>query len=121
MDDHKPNPALNYFDRMSGTLHGLPDVVHTRPTTTRVVPPLGLGTHTYIVQTFRQSEEGDVIFLEVASEGNITRIVIPPAIAETIARQRDQLTFQSRSRAGKRRAEDRKSRGLKPGFMKKGK
>jgi hypothetical protein len=116
--EEKNYQSLSYFDRMSGTLHGLPDVVHSRPTTMRVVPPLGLGTHTYIVQTFRQRDMGDTIFLEVASEGNITRIVIPPAIADTIARQRDQLTTQSRSRAGVRRAEDMKARGIEPGFMK---
>lgn len=116
----KQNGAtLSYFDRMSGTLHGLPDVVHSRPTTMRVVPPLGLGTHTYIVQTFRQRDQGDTVFLEVASEGNITRIVIPPAVADTIARQRDQLTTQSRSRAGQRRAEDMKARGIEPGFLRK--
>lgn len=118
MAEEKTGSSLSYFDRTSGMLHGLPDVVHTRPTTMRVVPPLGLGTHTYIVQTFRQREVGDTVFLEVASEGSITRIVIPPAVADVISRQRDQLTAQSRSRAGVLRAEAAKERGELPGFMK---
>ena len=52
------------------------------------------------------------------SEDNATRIVIPPAVADVIARQRDQLTAKTRSRAAKRNAEDRKERGIMPGFMK---
>lgn len=112
-------PTLNYFDRAIGSLEGLPDVVKVKATTMRVIPTFGIGSHTYIVATYRQREMGDTIFLEVASEGSITRIVIPPAVADTIARQRDQLTTRSRSRAGKRRAEDMKARGIQPGFLKK--
>lgn len=112
--------GLNYFDRQYSTLDGLPDVVKTRPTTIRVVPHnLGIGTHTYIVSAARQREKGDTIFLEVASESGITRIVIPPAVADTIARHREQLNGKSRSRAGKRIAEDLKRQGIKPGFMRK--
>ncbi len=113
--------SLSYFDRAIGSLHGLPDVVSTKATTLRVVPTFGLGSHTYIVQTFRQREIGDTIFLEITSESGATRIVIPAAIADTIARQRDQLTGKSRSRAGKRIAEDLAARGIKPGFMRKAK
>jgi hypothetical protein len=36
-----------------------------------------------------------------------------------INRQRDSITTQLRRRHGRRVAEDRKARGLKPGFMKK--
>ena len=111
------NPTLSYFDRVMGRLHGLPDVVSTKATTLRVVPLLGIGSHTYIVQTFRQKDEGDSIFLEQVAEGETKRIIIPAAVAETIARQRDQLTFKSRSRAGVRRAEEMKSKGILPGFM----
>lgn len=110
--------AISYFDRAIGALDGLPDVVKSKDTTMRVIPTFGIGTYTYIVKTYRRREEGDTIFLEVASEGNITRIVIPPAIADVIARQRDQLTTKSRSRASKRVMEDRMARGEKPGFMK---
>jgi len=110
--------SLSYFDRAIGSLHGLPDVVSTKATTLRVVPTFGLGSHTYIVQTFRQREIGDTIFLEITSEQGATRIVVPAAVADTIARQRDQLTGKSRSRAGKRVAEDLAARGIKPGFMK---
>jgi hypothetical protein len=111
--------VLNYFDRAKSSLHDLPDVIRSKETTVTVIPPMGIGSHTYVVVTFRQREIGDSIFLQVISEGNATRIVIPPAIADVIARQRDQLTGKSRSRASKRVAEDLAARGIKPGFMRK--
>lgn len=119
MEDNKNNPTLSFFDRAIGSLHGIPDVVTTKATTLRVVPTFGVGSHTYIVQTFRQREVGDTVFLEITSEQGATRIVIPSAVADVIARQRDQLTAKSRSRAAKRNADDRKERGIKPGFMRK--
>lgn len=118
-NEPKNGPSLSYFDRMIGTLHELPDVVKTKATTMRVVPTFGMGTYVYVVQTMRQKDIGDSIFLENVSENGTMRIVIPPAVADCIARQRDQLTKKSRSRAGKARAEDMKARGIKPGFMRK--
>lgn len=119
MANEKDNPTLSYFDRAIGQLHGLPDVVSTKATTLRVVPTFGIGSQTYIVQTFRQREVGDTVFLEITSDQGATRIVVPPDVADVIARQRDQLTTKTRSRAGKRVAEDLKARGIQPGFMRK--
>ena len=110
---------LNHFDRTLGQLHGLPDVASTSPSVKRVVPPFGINTHLYTIQTFRQKDIGDTIFLEHVSETGTVRLVIPPAVAEVIARQRDQITGKVRSRAARAVAQDRKERGLKPGFMKK--
>jgi len=111
--------SLTYFDRAIGSLEGLPDVVKSKATTLRVIPTFGLGSHTYIIATYRQKDMGDTIFLEVGSADGMTRIVIPPAVADTIARQRDLVGTKSRSRAGKRVAEDLAARGIKPGFMRK--
>ena len=109
------------YDRQLGSLHGLPDVVRTAVSTVRHVPPFGIGgTQLFSIQTYRQRERGDLIFLEVAGASGIVRVVIPPAVANVIARQRDALTAKSRSKASKAVAEDRASRGLKPGFMKEG-
>ncbi len=107
------------FDRLLGSLHGLPDVISTKPSTMRTVTPL-LGTsQMFIVQTYRQLERGDTIFLECVSKDGSVRIALPPAVADAIARQRDALTDKSRSRAAKRQAQDRKDRGEVPGFMRK--
>lgn len=117
MSEQKENPSLNYFDRAMTGLHGIPDVVSAKATTLRVVPPLGIGSHTYIVQTFRQKDAGDTIFIEHVSNDGTVRMVVPPEVSDTIARQRDQLTTKNRRRAGKRVAQDLKERGIQPGFM----
>src|SRR4029453_13111230 len=102
-----------------GALHGLPDVTSTKTSVTRVVPPFGVGgTQLYVVQTYRQKEQGDTIFLEHVSETGTVRLVIPPQVSAVIARQREQLTAKTRSRAAKAAAQDRKQRGEIPAFLK---
>jgi hypothetical protein len=49
------------FDRRMGSLHGLPDVAHTRPATVRVITPLLGNSETFIVQTYRQAEQGELV------------------------------------------------------------
>src|SRR2546427_12363761 len=93
--------TLSHFDRILGALHGLPDVASTKPTVLRVIPVFGIGAHLYSVQTFRQKDQGDTVFLEHVSEAGTTRLVIPPAVVDAIVRQRDSLTHKVRSRAGK--------------------
>lgn len=119
MTNDNEKTGLSFFDRSMGILHDLPDVVSTRPSTIGVVPVFGIGTQTYIVQTYRQREVGDTIFIQWVADGVAIRMPIPPAVADLIARQRDQLTAKSRSKAGKQIAETLKEKGIKPGFMKK--
>ncbi len=114
------------YDRMLGALDGLPDVLQTKASTIRVVQPLGVGgSATYIVQTFRQQardDQGrvtasrDTVFLETVDGTQALRLVLPPAVADVIARQRDALTDRSRSKAAKTQAAERKKRGEVPGF-----
>jgi len=112
-------PHADAFDRTIGVLHGLPDVVCTKTCVTRVVPPLGVGgTQLYVVQTYRQKDQGDTIFLEHVSETGTVRLVIPPQVSAVIARQRDQLTAKTRSKAAKAVAQGRKERGEIPAFLK---
>src|SRR5438128_5465368 len=112
-------PYMDAFDRTIGVLHGLPDVVFTKTAVSRVVPPFGVGgTQLYVVQTYRQREQGDTIFLEHVSETGTVRLVIPPQVAAVIARQRDQLTAKTRSKAAKAVAQERKERGEIPAFLK---
>ena len=113
-----PSPEMpDLFDRLLGSLHGLPDVAHTRPATVRVITPLLGNSETFIVQTYRQVEQGDTIFLERSNRDGSLRIAIPAKVADVIARQRDALTAKSRSRAAKRAAQDRKDRGEAPAFL----
>jgi hypothetical protein len=111
--------APDTFDRAIGVLHGLPDISCTKPSTVRSVTIMTGMSQLFIVQTYRQREIGDTIFLEATSKDGTIRIAIPPAVAELIARQRDQLTGKSRSKAAKANAQARKDRGELPGFMRK--
>ena len=111
-------PYVDAFDRTIGLLHGLPDVTEVKTSVTRVVPPFGVGgTQLYVVQTYRQKEQGDTIFLEHVSETGTVRLVIPPQVSAVIARQREQLTAKTRSKAAKAVAQGRKERGEIPAFL----
>lgn len=113
-NDHSPDT----FDRLMGALDGLPDVVKVNATTVRVVTPLVGNAETYIVQSFRQREEGDLIFIEHVGRKGTTRLVLPAKVANVIARQRDALGKKVRRRVAQRLADERKAAGIEPGFMK---
>lgn len=111
--------TMDAFDRLLGNLHGLPDITATKPTTARTVAPL-LGTsELYIIQTYRQKDVGDIIFLEAVTKTGTVRLALPPQVADAIARQRDALTGKSRSRAAQATMKARMERGEVPGFLKK--
>jgi len=97
------------YDRLLGALDGLPGMmISTKPATIETVTPL-LGTsHTYIVRTFRQQHgESDIdksapaqftVFLKfIEGTQAIIKLVIPPKVADLIARQRDALTTQAKT------------------------
>ena len=105
-----PEEQNESFDRILAGLDGLPDVAHAGPSTIRSVSFIGT-SQTFIVSTYRMREQGDTIFLEsVSAEGSL-RLVIPPKVADAIARQRDQLTAKVRRRIGRDAANARKQRG----------
>jgi hypothetical protein len=106
------------YDRAIGALHGLPDVVSTKPTTIQTVAPLVGHTQTFIVQTYRQDGQGDTIFLQSVGRDGTTRLVIPAKVADAIARQRESLTTKVRKKVAKRVAQERKDAGIVP-FAKK--
>ena len=109
------------FDRTLAGLIGRPGVLSTKPTTRQTVPPLGIGgVQTWIVRTFRVQDDGtsdDLIMLECYDGKGQTRLVIPTAIADSIARQREALTAKSRTAAARKVAADRKARGEVPAFL----
>ena len=110
------------FDRTLRALRGLPDVTETKPATKRAYSTVIELAQTFIVHTLRQSDgeskPRDHCFLEyVDAEGSI-RIVLPPEVCDTIARQRDALGSKNRKKAAKREAARRTAAGIKPGFLK---
>lgn len=107
--------TIGEFDRLVGALEGLPDVVKSKPTTIRAMLPLIGIARSFIVQTYRQRDKGDTIFIEtLSSEDRQVRLAIPPQVAEAIARQRDGLGTKSRSKAAKATMADRIARGEVP-------
>lgn len=102
------------FDRAIGLLHDLPDVTQSKPSTIVSVMPMLGRAQTFIVQTYRQAERGDFIFVQTVDADGSIRIAIPPSVADAIARQRDALTTKVRRVHGKRNAEARKAAGIAP-------
>lgn len=114
---NEPN-STSVYDRMISSLKGLPDVVEVKPATVRVTPVMVGASQTYIVQTVRQREVGDFVFLEIVDASGAVRVALPPQVADCIARQREALVTKVRRRAAKRVAQERKDRGEQPAFMK---
>jgi hypothetical protein len=114
------NVLPDAFDRALSTSKDRPDVVHTKASTIRTMPVLGVGgSQLYVVQTLRAPENGDTIFLECYGADGQHRLVLPAAVADAIARQRESLTTKSRSKAARKVAEDRAARGERPAFLRK--
>jgi hypothetical protein len=100
------------FDRQLGAIEDLPDVLSTKATTiVDTTPIIGLA-QTFIIQSYRQRDVGDRVFLQFVDAQGTKRIVIPPKVAQAIARQRSALTKKSRSK-GAREAQN----GRRPGFL----
>ncbi len=119
MDTEARSKLGDLFDRQMRSFHGLPDVVKTAPTTVRALSKFYEAAQTFIIQTVRQKDEGDTIFLEyIGAEGSL-RVCLPPVVAQTLKRHFDALSTKSRSKAGKMRAEADKAAGIEPGFMQK--
>ena len=112
---HDDNTVAKY-DRVRGGLEGV--ALFTKPSTIKNVQIITGKTETFVVETARHGELGDTIFIECMDEDGVTRLALPPKVAEAIARQRDSLTTRSRSRAAKAIAQERKERGEVP-FMRK--
>ena len=103
------------YDRLRG---GLKDVaLFTKPTTVRNVESVTGRTETFVIETCRYEDKGDYIFVECMEEAGLTRLCLPPKVADAIASQREALTTRRRKIAAKRLAQERMERGEVPGFL----
>ena len=107
------NTTVNFYDRVRGGLEDAGNTIKTRVATIRQVQFLVGDVLTYLVETIRH-EGGDTIFIEVTSKDGTIRVVLPPKVANTIARQRDALTKKTRQRVGREQAAERKAQGIEP-------
>lgn len=112
-----PDSTISKYDRLRGNLHDV--ALFTRPSTIKNVQNLTGQAETFVVETCRSEDLGDYIFIECVDETGVTRLALPPRVANIIASQRDSLTARRRSAAGRRVAAERMDRGELPGFMRK--
>lgn len=105
------------FDRTLGSLDGLPGVIFTSQATIQTTTPLVGNAETFIVQTVRHPDSGDTIFLQAISAGRSFRLVIPPKVAATIARQRDALTGRARVRGARQAVATKREKGIQVGNL----
>lgn len=100
------------FDKLMGTLDGLPGVKQTRPTTVMQTIPILNDTTTVVVQSMKSEDDGYLIFVQVVDSAGHMRIVLPDKVARAIYRQRDSLadrsTPESRARARARREREKR-------------
>lgn len=108
------------FERQIARLTGLPNGAHTQPAVVQDTDFYGKTT-SWMVQTFKH-DGGETAFLtQVNSEdgtASARRFVLPPRVLAVIDRQRQSTQTMVRRRHGKRLAEERKSRGEQPAFLK---
>lgn len=114
------------YDRIRGGLHGV--AMFTKPSTIKNVEVVTGRAETFIIETARhelrtgeEGQMGDTIFIECMDETGVTRLALPPRVANAIAAQRESLTTRRRSAAGRARAEADRLAGKVPGFMRKAK
>ncbi|HEV8228968.1 MAG TPA: hypothetical protein VGQ86_03340 [Candidatus Limnocylindria bacterium] len=98
------------FDRIIGTIDGLPDVDNTRPAAISAVLPIIGRAQTYVVRTYRTREGRFTIFLELVDAEGRARIVVPDKVAAAIYRQREQLIKRAKTRTGREKWEARKAK-----------
>ena len=109
--------TVSKYDRVRGGLEGV--AMFTRPSTIKNVQIVTGKSETFVVETSRHEELGDTIFIECMDEAGVTRLALPPRVANAIAAQRDSLTARRRSAAARAQAQAKKDRGELPGFMRK--
>lgn len=118
--EHKATERLptDPFDKeLLRLTQGLPNGAHAKPTTVQVRAFYGHTTQ-YIIQTVRTEDQGATVFItQVSAEGS-HRYMLPQRVLDAIDRQRGSITTQLRRRHGRRLADERKAKGIEPGFMK---
>lgn len=128
-NDQPSNLLPDLYDKVLDELSGARGTLSTKPATLQVVPWGGVGgSVTYIVRSFRtavpdardetKSKPQFYVTLQVTSREPPVRLVLPPKVADLIARQRDSLTSQARKRLAKAQAKTRQAKGFVP-FQKK--
>lgn len=99
------------FDRVLGSLSGLPGSKITRPSTVLTTVPILNVTTTAVIQTYRSKEGAYTVFLQLVDGDGHLRIVLPDKVCQALYRQResvvDRSTPDSRARAKAKREREK--------------
>jgi hypothetical protein len=110
MQEQQGSALGDEFDRIIRSLTDLPDVVKTAPRTIIDVSFMLNLAQTFVVQTYRHRDKGDYILVQhIGRSGDGFRLILPPKVAATIARQRDSLTSKMRKKGAAQAVETRKA------------
>jgi len=109
--------TVSKYDRIRGGLHNV--ALFTKPSTIKNVQAITGKSETYVVETARYEDQGDTIFIEALDENGLTRLALPPKVANAIAAQRDALTRRRRSMVSRAVMKARIAAGEAIGFQRK--
>lgn len=112
------NNQVAKYDRIRGALEGV--ALFCKQSTIRSIAQLTGRAETFVVETGRHADQGDYIFVEcIAEDQTVTRLCLPPKVANAIASQRDALGSRRRSIVAKNNMKQRMAEGFVPNFKKK--
>ena len=112
MNEQSTNGVVSKFDSQRRKLVDV--ALFTKPSTVKVIHDVTGETATFIVETARQADLGDYVFLEQFDKDGQVRIVLPPKVCEAIARQSGALSSKRRSIAGRKAMAERIAAGHDP-------
>lgn len=110
--------TISKYDRTYGAMR---DVCLRIPKASTIQDVDLLGrSQTFVVETMRHAEHGDYIFVQCIDESQtVTRLALPPKVANAIAAQRDSLTARRRRISAKATMKARMDAGFVPDFKRK--
>ena len=110
---------ISKYDRMRGSLKDI--ALFSKPSTVQVVQQITGKAETFVVTSARYDEGGGYyVFIEAIDENNqVTRLCLPPKVANAINSQREGLAKRKRKIASKAAMAKRMADGYVPTFAKK--
>lgn len=120
--------TISKFDRVLGGLQG-GNNLDVKAATIQNIEPITGEAETYVVQTVRAEYKvqirkgwevttelriGDFIVLHIVDKEGTKRVILPPKVSATIARQAASISIRARSNASKAAMKERMANGYVP-------
>lgn len=104
------------YDAAMAKLDGAQGVTKSKESTVRTMPLWGIegGSEMWVVQTVRQADVGEFIFVDHITDAGSERLVLPPEISAVLYRQRDAVSAKHRSAVSRATMQQRMAEGFVP-------